>query len=89
MTFKYYDILDLNKTDNPTDNDIKKAYRNMAMKYHPDKNPNNEDAASKFKEITNAYSILSDENKKKQYDQLGDNYEEGNSMSDINPEDIF
>jgi molecular chaperone DnaJ len=89
MTFKYYDILDLNKTDNPTDNDIKKAYRKMAMKYHPDKNPNNEDAASKFKEITNAYSILSDENKKKQYDQLGDNYEEGNSMSDINPEDIF
>tara|TARA_B110001450_G_scaffold9407_1_gene9329 strand:- start:16766 stop:17878 length:1113 start_codon:yes stop_codon:yes gene_type:complete len=89
MTFKFYDLLGLNINDKPSDNDIKKAYRKMAMKYHPDKNPNNEEAASTFKEITNAYSILSDENKKKQYDQLGDNYEEGNHMSDINPEDIF
>jgi len=89
MTYKYYDLLGLNISDKPTDNDIKKAYRKMAMKYHPDKNPNNEEAANKFKEITNAYSILSDENKKQQYDQLGDNYEEGNTMSDINPEDIF
>jgi len=89
MTFKFYDLLDLDRNKEPNQEEIKKAYKRMAMKYHPDKNPNNKEASEKFKDITNAYSILSDENKKRQYDQLGDNYEEGNSMNDINPEDIF
>lgn len=89
VSYKYYDILELKREDNPSQSEIKKAYHKLAMKYHPDKNKNNsKDDEEKFKEITNAYSILSDNEKKSKYDQFGDNYEEGNSM-DIDPNEIF
>ncbi|XP_029452199.1 dnaJ homolog subfamily C member 5G isoform X1 [Rhinatrema bivittatum] len=51
--------------------DIKKAYRKLALKYHPDKNPDNPEAAEKFKEINNAHATLNDENKRKIYDEYG------------------
>jgi DnaJ-class molecular chaperone len=65
----YYDILGVKK--NATDDEIKKAYRNLAKKFHPDKNKGNKDAENKFKEISEAYSVLSDEEKRSQYDRLG------------------
>ena len=65
----YYDILGVNKS--ASNDEIKKAYRNTAFKYHPDKNPNNKTAEEKFKEASEAYSILSDDKKKSNYDQFG------------------
>lgn len=65
----YYEVLGLAKS--ATKNDIKKSYRKIAMKYHPDKNPGDSDAEAKFKEAAEAYSILSDEQKKAHYDQFG------------------
>lgn len=62
----YYKILDINETANQ--DEIKKSYRKLAVQYHPDKNPDNKEAEEKFKEINEAYEILSDENKKNQYD---------------------
>jgi len=88
MTYKLYEILGLNKNDNPTQKDIKNAYHKKALKHHPDKNPNDSKNEALFKEISNAYTILSDESKKRNYDRYGDeNYQEGNN--DMNPEDIF
>jgi len=65
----YYELLDV--TRDATPDQIKKAYRKKALKYHPDKNPDNPDAASRFKEISEAYEVLSDENKRHMYDQYG------------------
>ncbi len=65
----YYEVLGVNK--NAGENDIKKAYRKMAMKYHPDTNPDNKEAEEKFKEVNEAYSVLSDPEKKARYDQYG------------------
>lgn len=56
---------------NATPDQIKKAYRSLANKYHPDKNPDNKDAEAKFKEVSNAYETLSDPQKKQMYDQFG------------------
>lgn len=69
MSSNYYDILGVNKTS--TTEEIKKAYRKLAMKYHPDKNKADKDAEKKFKEINEAYWVLSDEKKRKQYDTFG------------------
>ena len=66
MAKNYYDILGVSKT--ATQDEIKKAYRNIAVKYHPDKNPGNKEAEEKFKEAAEAYSLLSEENKRKEYD---------------------
>jgi molecular chaperone DnaJ len=65
----YYDILGVKKSSSK--DDIKKAYRSTAFKYHPDKNPNNKTAEDKFKEASEAYSVLSDDKKKTNYDQFG------------------
>ncbi|KAL8184178.1 UNVERIFIED_CONTAM: DnaJ subfamily C member 5 [Gekko kuhli] len=64
-----YHILGLEK--GASSEDIKKAYRKLALKYHPDKNPDNPEAAEKFKEINNANTTLSDENKRRIYDEYG------------------
>ena len=61
----FYKLLGLEKTANQ--GQIKHAYRKLAMKYHPDKNPGDEEAADKFKELSTAYAVLSDPNKKRQY----------------------
>ena len=65
----YYDVLGINKNANPTE--IKSAYRKLAVKYHPDKNPGNKSAEEKFKEASEAYGILSDKSKKENYDNFG------------------
>ena len=65
----YYEGLGVGK--NATADEIKKAYRKLAVKYHPDKNPGDKEAEEKFKEAAEAYSILSDADKKARYDQFG------------------
>jgi len=70
----YYKILGVSKT--ASQDDIKKAFKKLAIKYHPDKNPNNKEAEKRFKEINEAYQVLSDPEKRKQYDLLGDNWQQ-------------
>ena len=65
----YYEVLGLQKSASA--DEIKRAYRQMAKKYHPDMNPGDSDAEQKFKEVNEAYAILSDEDKKAKYDQYG------------------
>ena len=65
----YYDILGVSKSS--TKEEIKKAYKKLAIKHHPDKNDGNKESEEKFKEIGEAYSVLSDDNKKSRYDQFG------------------
>ncbi len=73
MTGKdYYKILGVSK--NATEEDIKKAYRNLARKYHPDVNPGNKQGEERFKEINEAYEVLSDPEKRKKYDEMGDSF---------------
>jgi len=69
MAKNYYDILGINK--NASDDEIKKAYRSLAKKYHPDLNPGNAEAAEKLKEVNEAYGVLSDKQKKHNYDTYG------------------
>ena len=65
----YYDILGVSKSADETT--LKKAYRDLAMKYHPDRNPDNQEAADKFKEASQAYEVLKDREKRAAYDQFG------------------
>ncbi len=69
MAKDYYNILEVDQNSNDTD--IKKAYRRLALKYHPDRNPDDKAAEDKFKEINEAYSCLSDQQKRANYDQYG------------------
>lgn len=92
----YYEVLGVSK--NASADEIKKAYRKLAVKYHPDKNPDNKEAEEKFKEAAEAYEVLSNESKRKQYDQFGHagmqsgtDYQSYSNMNDIfsNFGDIF
>ncbi len=86
----YYDVLGVEK--GASADDIKRAYRRMAMKYHPDKNPGDKEAEAKFKECAEAYEVLSDQQKRQQYDQFGHDGLRGSGMHDfsrMNVEDIF
>ena len=71
----YYEILGVPR--NASEADIKKAYRKLARKYHPDFNPNNKQAEEKFKQTQEAYEVLSDAEKRKKYDELGANWKSG------------
>lgn len=81
----YYEILGVSRT--ASEQEIKAAYRKLALKYHPDKNPNDKEAENKFKEAAEAYEVLSDTEKKRAYDQFGHegmgNGAHGPSMDDV------
>ncbi|MBP1731636.1 MAG: integrase [Deltaproteobacteria bacterium] len=78
----YYEILGVQKSS--SEDDIKKAYRKLALKYHPDRNPGNKQAEEHFKEINEAYAVLSDKEKRQQYDQFGmSGFQQRYSQEDI------
>ncbi len=82
MSEDYYKILGVDKKS--TLDDIKKSYRKLALKYHPDRNPNNKEAEEKFKKISEAYAVLSDPEKRNQYDNFGsDQFSRQFSQEDI------
>jgi molecular chaperone DnaJ len=86
----YYEVLGVGK--GASADEIKRAYRRMAMKYHPDKNPDDKEAEAKFKECAEAYEVLSDTEKRQRYDQFGHEGLRGAGMHDfsrMNVEDIF
>jgi molecular chaperone DnaJ len=88
----YYEVLGIQK--NASKDDIKKAYRKLAIQYHPDKNPGNKEAEEKFKEASEAYEVLSDDQKRPAYDQFGHAGVEGMGGQDYSQafrgfEDIF
>jgi|RhiMetdeSRZDD1v2_1073273.scaffolds.fasta_scaffold143441_2 curved DNA-binding protein len=86
MDYKdYYKILGVERSAN--EDDIRKAYRKLAMKYHPDRNPNDKQAEERFKEINEAYQVLSDTKKRAHYDRLGSDYsnwQQGGAPGDFN-----
>ncbi len=86
----YYDVLGVQK--NASADEVKRAYRGLAMKYHPDKNPGDKAAEGKFKSCAEAYEVLSDKEKRQRYDQYGHEGLRGAGMHDfsrMNVEDIF
>ena len=88
MSKDYYNILGVNKEAN--ESEIKKSYRKLSKKYHPDVNPNNKESEDKFKEIAEAYSVLSDSEKRSNYDRFGSaDGRGGNPFGDMGMDDIF
>src|SRR3990170_6824703 len=92
MEYKdYYKILGVDRK--ASEDEIKRAYRKLALKYHPDRNPDDKNAEDKFKEINEAYQVLSDPQKRSRYDQLGESYQRwqqrGGSPGGFNWEDWF
>ncbi|MDO5342128.1 MAG: DnaJ domain-containing protein, partial [Bacteroidia bacterium] len=83
----YYEVLEVQK--NATADEIKKAYRKKALQYHPDRNPGDKEAEEKFKEAAEAYSVLSDENKRARYDRFGFAGAQGQDFSGASMSDIF
>jgi molecular chaperone DnaJ len=86
----YYEVLGVDKSASA--DDIKRAYRRLAIKFHPDKNPGDKDAEAKFKECAEAYEVLSDADKRARYDQYGHSGLQGSGVHDfsrMNVEDIF
>ena len=85
----YYEVLGVDK--NASDAEIKKAYRKLAIKYHPDRNPDNKEAEEKFKEAAEAYDVLHDPQKRQQYDQFGFDGPQGGfgGRASMNMDDIF
>ena len=83
----YYEVLGVAR--NASDDDIKKAYRTLAMKYHPDRNPDNPEAEQKFKEAAEAYDVLRDQQKRSRYDQFGHAGMNGAGANFGNAEDVF
>ena len=85
----YYEVLGVAKTAN--EQEIKKAYREKALQYHPDRNPDNAEAEEKFKEAAEAYEVLSNSNKRAQYDRFGHAGVSGSSSNfqNMNMEDLF
>ena len=84
----YYETLGVSK--DASKSEVKKAYRKLAIKYHPDRNPDNQEAEDKFKEATEAYEVLSNDSKKQKYDQFGhsgmhggSDYHQYSNMGDI------
>jgi len=87
MNKDYYQILGVDRSAN--ESDIKKAYRKLSKEYHPDLNPNNKEAEEKFKSIAEAYSVLSDKEKKINYDRFGTADGRTNPFGGMNMDDIF
>ncbi|MDP3451623.1 MAG: DnaJ domain-containing protein, partial [Bacteroidales bacterium] len=86
----YYEVLGVSR--DASADEIKKSYRKMAIKYHPDKNPGNKEAEDKFKEAAEAYDVLSNQDKKARYDQFGHSGLNGNggySGGGFSMDDIF
>src|SRR5690349_3361106 len=88
----YYEVLGVQR--NSSETELKKAYRQMALKFHPDKNPGNKEAEEKFKEAAEAYDVLSTPEKKQRYDQFGHQGMNGGGAGgygggNMNMEDIF
>ena len=82
MEFRdYYKVLGVERTASETD--IRSAFRKLARKHHPDVNPGNKDAEKQFKEINEAYQVLSDPAKRKKYDELGADWEHGVSQEEM------
>ncbi|HVT83206.1 MAG TPA: J domain-containing protein, partial [Phycisphaerae bacterium] len=82
----YYEVLEIARGS--SGEEIKKAYRKAALKYHPDKNPGNAEAETRFKECAEAYEVLSDPQKKARYDQYGHEGLRGQSMHDFSHMDV-
>ena len=85
----YYEVLGVSK--NATPEELKKAYRKLALQYHPDRNPGDKEAEEKFKEAAEAYDVLSNPDKKARYDQFGHAAFEGGAggAGGLNMNDIF